>query len=310
MEADFAKTHWWLGMSSYGFESDSRIICSYVHNGTWTLARLHLEDGRLEPYRHPVHGAGSRRPPGSASRVVLEAGSPVKHLSVLEVDLAEGAHTVLQVSIQAEVDLGYVSIPEEIEFPTENGLTAHAFYYAPKNQDFVAPEGEKPLLMVVCHGGPHDSASIELDLTTQYWTSRGIGVMDVNYGGSTGYGRDYRERLIGEWGVVDVDDSVNAAKFLIERGDVDENRVVISGGSAGGYTALAAMTFRDVFNAGASHFGVSDLEALLTDIHKFDTFSLVGLVGPYPLYRQTVRGAFSDQLRRESEPPRHLLPGA
>ncbi|HEU0075413.1 MAG TPA: prolyl oligopeptidase family serine peptidase [Dehalococcoidia bacterium] len=286
MEADFAKTHWWLGMSSYGFESESSIICCYVHNGMWTLARLHLEDRRLEPFDIPYTELGRGDLQVACGRVVFEAGSPVKHLSVLEVDLAEGSHTVLQVSIRSAVELGYVSIPEEIECPTGNGLTAHAFYYAPRNQDFVAPEGEKPPLMVLCHGGPHDSASIQLNLTTQYWTSRGIGVLDVNYGGSTGYGRDYRERLIGEWGIVDVDDSVNAAKFLIERGDVDENRVVISGGSAGGYTALAAMTFRDVFKAGASHFGISDLEALLTDIHKFDTFSLVGLVGPYPLYRK------------------------
>jgi len=127
---------------------------------------------------------------------------------------------------------------------------------------------------------------MELDMWTQYWTSRGFAVLDVNYGGSTGYGRDYRERLVGEWGVVDVDDSVNGALYLVARGDVDENRLIISGGSAGGYTALAALTFRDIFKAGASHFGVSDLEALLDGIHKFDTHSLVGLIGPYPLYRK------------------------
>jgi dipeptidyl aminopeptidase/acylaminoacyl peptidase len=286
MEADFAKTHWWVGMSSYGFESEFSIICSYVHNGAWTLARLPLSEGGLEPFDIPYPELGRGDLQVSGRRAVFEAGSPVEHLAVLEIDLSTGGCTELQLSSRTSIDAGYISMPEEIEFPTENGLTAHAFYYPPTSQDFVAPAGEKPPLMVTCHGGPHDAATIELDPSRLYWTSRGIGVVDVNYGGSTGYGRAYRERLIGEWGVVDVDDAVNAAKYLIERGDVDANRVVISGGSAGGYTALAAMTFRDLFKAGASHFGVSDLEALLNDIHKFDTFSLVGLVGPYPLYRR------------------------
>jgi dipeptidyl aminopeptidase/acylaminoacyl peptidase len=286
IQADFSKTHWWSGMSSYGFESESSIICSYVQDGTWTLARLHLEDGRVEPFDTPYSEMGFGDLQVAAGRVVFEAGSPVKHFSVLEVGLTDGEYTVLQLSSQTALDPGYISIPEAIEFPTENGRTSHAFYYPPRNQDFTAPSREKPPLMVTCHGGPHDTATIELNLAKQYWTSRGFAIVDVNYGGSTGFGREYRERLIGEWGVVDVDDAVNAAKYLIERGDVDPERVVISGGSAGGYTALAAMTFRDAFKAGASHFGVSDLEALLTDIHKFDTFSLVGLVGPYPLYRR------------------------
>jgi dipeptidyl aminopeptidase/acylaminoacyl peptidase len=222
----------------------------------------------------------------AAGRVVFEAGSPTKSMAVLELNLISGALTVLQVASTANVDLEYLSIPENLEFPTEKAATAHAFYYAPKNPDYRPPAGEKPPLLVTCHGGPHSATSLELDLSIQYWTSRGIGVLDVNYGGSTGYGRDYRERLIGEWGVVDVDDCANGANYLVARGDVDAERVVISGGSAGGYTALAAMTFRDVFKAGASHFGVSDLEALIDDIHKFDTNSLVGLVGPYPLYRR------------------------
>jgi dipeptidyl aminopeptidase/acylaminoacyl peptidase len=192
----------------------------------------------------------------------------------------------LQVSTKAGIPFEFVSMPEPIEYSTENNVTAHAFYYPPKNPNYVAPPGEKPPLLVTCHGGPTGAAAIDLDLWTLYWTSRGIAVLDVNYGGSTGYGRDYRERLMGEWGVVDVDDSTNGALYLVERGDVDENRLIISGGSAGGYTALAAMTFRDVFKAGASHFGVSDLEALLDGIHKFDTYSLHALVGPYPLYRK------------------------
>ena len=286
MEAEFVKTHWWGGVCAYGFESASSLVCSYVQEGVWHLAHLDLATHRLETLDLPYTEMGLADLKVAPGRVVFEAGSPVEPMSVLELDLATRALTVLQVSSTARVDPKYLSIPENLEFPTEKNLTAHAFYYAPKNPDYCPPAGEKPPLLVTGHGGPHSATSLELDLSIQYWTSRGIGVLDVNYGGSTGYGRDYRERLIGEWGVVDVDDCTNGARYLIIRGDVDAERVVISGGSAGGYTALAAMTFRDVFKAGASHFGVSDLETLIDDIHKFDTNSLVGLVGPYPLYRK------------------------
>jgi dipeptidyl aminopeptidase/acylaminoacyl peptidase len=286
LEAEFVKTHWWGGVAAYGFESASSLVCSYVQDGVWYLARLDPEAHRLEPLNLPYSEMGRADLKVAAGRVVFEAGSPTKSMAVLELNLITGALTVLQVASTANVDLEYLSIPENLEFPTAKDATAHAFYYAPKNPDYRPPAGEKPPLLVTCHGGPHSATSLELDLSIQYWTSRGIGVLDVNYGGSTGYGRDYRERLIGEWGVVDVDDCANGANYLVARGDVDAERVVISGGSAGGYTALAAMTFRDVFKAGASHFGVSDLEALIDDIHKFDTNSLVGLVGPYPLYRR------------------------
>lgn len=285
MEAEFSRTHWWVGMTAYGFQSASSMVCSYVRRGIGHLALLHLEEGRLEPLDVPYSEMARGDLKVGWGRVVFEAGSPLHPMSVLELNLETGQLTVLQAESAMDIDPGYLSVPEAVEFPTGKGAAAHAFYYAPKNKDFTA-SGGKPPLLVVCHGGPHSAASTELDLSYQYWTSRGIAVVDVNYGGSTGYGRDYRERLIGEWGIVDVDDCVNAARYLIARGDVDEARVTISGGSAGGYTALAAMTFRDVFNAGASHFGVSDLELLLEDIHKFDTDSLVGLIGPYPLYRQ------------------------
>jgi len=180
------------------------------------------------------------------------------------------------------VDPGYLSIPEEIAFPTENGLTAYAYYYPPANKDFIAPEGELPPLIVSSHGGPTSATGTALKLGIQYWTSRGIGIVDVNYGGSTGYGREYRERLKGQWGIVDVDDCVNAALYLARSGKADPNRLAIHGGSAGGYTTLAALTFRKVFQAGASHYGVSDAEALAKDTHKFESRYLDGLIGPYP----------------------------
>ncbi len=286
MEAEFAKTYWWIGMGAYGFESARHAICSYGRHGVWRLGRLDLEAGELEPIEVPYTAMGWADLRVAPGRVVFGAGAPSMPNSMLELDLASGELTVLRTACELSLDPGYLSTPEAIEFPTENEKTAHAFFYPPTNRDFVAPAGEKPPLLVTVHGGPTGAATMELDLWTQYWTSRGLAVLDVNYGGSTGFGRDYRERLIGEWGVVDVDDSSNGARFLVSRGDVDGERLAITGGSAGGYTALAAMTFRDLFQAGASHFGVSDLEALLDGIHKFDTHSLVGLVGPYPLYRK------------------------
>ena len=198
-------------------------------------------------------------------RVALVAGSSARPMSLGEVSLEDGEITVLRIESDEEVPFGYISVPEAIEFPTSGEMMAHAFFYPPSNNDFVGPDGEKPPLLVTCHGGPHSATVVDLNLAVQYWTSRGIAVLNVNYGGSTGYGRDYRERLIGEWGVVDVDDCVNAALYMVERGDVDGERIAINGGNAGGFTALAALTFRDVFKAGASYFGVSDLEELLTD---------------------------------------------
>jgi dipeptidyl aminopeptidase/acylaminoacyl peptidase len=286
MKAEFTKPFSISGYAAYGFESESSLICSYCERGIWHLARLNVVAGSLEPLPVPYSEMGPADLKVAGGRVVFEAGSPLTPMSLLELDLATEKLTILQMETTPDIDTGYLSAPQPIEFPTEKEETAHAFWYPPKNQDFVAPEGEKPPLLVTCHGGPTGAASLTLDLWTQYWTSRGIGVLDVNYGGSTGYGRDYRERLIGEWGVVDVDDAINGALYLVNSGDVDESRLAITGGSAGGYTALAAMTFRDLFKAGASHFGVSDLEALLVDIHKFDTHSLDGLVGPYPLFRR------------------------
>jgi dipeptidyl aminopeptidase/acylaminoacyl peptidase len=179
----------------------------------------------------------------------------------------------------------FLSLPEAVEFPTKNNQAAHAFFYRPKNPDFRPPARERPPLLVISHGGPTAAASSALNLAIQYWTSRGIAIADVNYGGSTGYGRAYRRRLEGQWGVVDVDDCVNCARSLAGRGEVDGDRLAIRGGSAGGYTTLCALTFRDLFKAGASHYGVSDLEALARDTHKFESRYLDRLVAPYPARR-------------------------
>jgi dipeptidyl aminopeptidase/acylaminoacyl peptidase len=197
-------------------------------------------------------------------------------------DLASHELSLLRRSSLTEIDAGYVSVPEPIEFPTEGGLTAHALYYAPRNKDFRARGDELPPLLVMSHGGPTGSTSSAFSLQRQFWTSRGFALLDVNYGGSTGYGCDYRRRLDGNWGIVDMDDCVNGALHLARAGLVDRDRMAITGGSAGGYTTLCALTFRDVFSAGASYYGVGDLEALARDTHKFESRYLDGLVAPYP----------------------------
>jgi dipeptidyl aminopeptidase/acylaminoacyl peptidase len=232
--------------------------------------------------------------------VVFIGASSTEPTSIVSLDLATKKLKVLRRSRETAVDAGYLSEPRVIEFSTEGGLTAHGYFYPPRNRDYAEPANEKPPLVVMSHGGPTSASSASLKYSIQYWTSRGIAVLDVNYGGSSGYGREYRERLNGRWGIVDVDDCVNGARYLVARGDVDGNRLAIRGGSAGGYTTLCALTFRDVFKAGASHYGISDLEALARDTHKFESRYLDGLIGPYParqdLYFERSPIHFTDRL--------------
>jgi dipeptidyl aminopeptidase/acylaminoacyl peptidase len=285
MEAEFTMPAWLFGASTYGFASPQRIICAYNQKGAWHIANFYTDTLRLERVPTPFTEITRSGMHVSPRRVVFGAGSPAEPSAIRLHDLTTSQTTVLRSSSSIAVDEGYLSRPRPIEFPTENGLTAHAFFYPPRNRDHVAPPGERPPLIVVSHGGPTSATSTTLSLSTQYWTSRGIAVLDVNYGGSTGYGTAYRRRLNGQWGIVDIDDCVNGARYLVERGEADGNRLIIRGGSAGGYTTLAALAFRDVFKAGASYYGVSDLEALAKDTHKFESRYLDSLVGPYPQRR-------------------------
>jgi dipeptidyl aminopeptidase/acylaminoacyl peptidase len=280
IEAEFGVPQWVFGLSTYAFESADRIVCAFAEKGLWRLGTINTRSKQFERIDTPFTDIDFVQ--ASAGRAVFRAGSPTEPFTIVEMDLATRATNVLQRSANLEIDEGYLSVAQPLEFPTESGLTAHGFYYAPRNRDFTAGPDEKPLLLVKSHGGPTSATVAVLMLSIQYWTSRGIAVLDVNYGGSTGYGRAYRERLRGTWGVVDVDDCVNGAKFLAARGDVDANRTVIDGGSAGGYTTLCALTFRDYFKAGASYYGVSDLEALEVDTHKFESRYSRSLIGPYP----------------------------
>ena len=282
MEAEFGKPQWVFGAATYGFLSGDRIACSYVDLGVWRIAILNSSDGTLAEIETPYTEMGRGDLHASGDRVVFVAGAPAEPMSLVILDANTGQRETVRQGHQLEIDAAYLSAPEPVEFPTADDKTAHAFYYPPKNRDFSAPAGERPPLLVKSHGGPTASASTALDLNIQFWTSRGIGVIDVNYGGSTGYGTEYRRRLNGVWGLVDVEDCVNAARHMVGRGDADPERLAIDGGSAGGYTTLTALTFRDVFKAGASLYGVSDLEALAKETHKFESRYLDSLVGPYP----------------------------
>ena len=213
--------------------------------------------------------------------------SAIEFTGVVNLDLKTRSTLTIKKTTDLSLDEGYFSVPETIEFPTGKDEVAHGFFYPPANKDYVKTERndgskEKPPLVVMLHGGPTGATHSTLNLRTQFWTSRGFAVLDLNYRGSTGYGRVYRDKLLASWGIVDVEDTVFACNYLGQRGLVDMSRLAIRGGSAGGYTALAALTFTDTFSAGASHFGVSDLAALAKDTHKFESRYLDSIVGPYP----------------------------
>ncbi len=283
-EAEFGMPQWGFGMSNYAFESAGRVICNYIEKGISHLAAIDTRTKRLSVLNTAYTDIRYVR--AKAGEVVMRAASPTEAAAIVRLDLQTSHPEVLRRSNNLEIDPAYFSIPQPIEFPTAEGLSAHAFFYSPANRDFLAPEDELPPLLVQSHGGPTAAATTAASLSIQYWTSRGIAVLDVNYGGSTGFGRDYRERLKDKWGIVDVEDCANGARHLVQQRLVDTDRLMITGGSAGGYTTLCALTFRRTFNAGASHYGVSDAEALAKETHKFESRYLDGLMGPYPEKRE------------------------
>jgi dipeptidyl aminopeptidase/acylaminoacyl peptidase len=279
-EAEFGVPQWVFGLSTYAFAGPDTILCTFTASGRSRLARLDLKKGELTPFTTPFSGFGEIRV--ASGRGVFTGSSPAVPTVIAAVDLTSGETEVLARPNPVEIAEAYLSSPESITFPTEVGKSAYGYYYAPRNPDFGASDEERPPLLVKIHGGPTAATSASFNLVIQYWTSRGFAVLDVDYGGSTGYGREYRERLRGKWGIVDVDDCVNGALHLAKLGAVDADRLAIDGGSAGGFTTLAALTFRDVFRAGASYYGVSDLGALASETHKFESRYLDSLIGPYP----------------------------
>ncbi len=280
MAAEFGRPHWTFGPSYYTFRPDGQIAAIYSQEGIDHLVIIAPASGeqRAVPSEYTaLHGVRAL-----GDQLWLIAGSPTSGATVIQLDPATGQTTAVRHGYTHDVDPAFFATPEPFAFPTENDLTAHAIYYAPTNPLFVAPATEKPPLIVICHGGPTGATQAQLSLSVQFWTSRGFGVVDVNYGGSSGYGRAYRQRLHESWGFVDVMDCINAARYLIEQGRVDGERVAIRGGSAGGYTTLRALTWQNFFAAGASHYGLAELETFVNDTHKFESRYLDYLIGPYP----------------------------
>lgn len=282
--AEFGQPQWVFGMATYGFLPDGRIICSYREAGRSRIAVL-AED--LLPLDLPYTEVSSVRV--CADSFVFQGGAPDRPASIVRVRLDATTIEVLKSSteITDKPHIGEcISVPILTEFPSRTG-NAYAWYYPPRNPAFRAPADELPPVLVRSHGGPTAAASNALDLRTQYWTSRGYAVLDVDYGGSTGYGREYRNRLHHAWGIVDVEDCTNAAKFIVQNKKGDPARVAITGGSAGGYTTLCALIFGTFFKIGASYYGVGDLESLVGNTHKFESRYLDWLIGEYPGEKDT-----------------------
>lgn len=285
MEAEFAGPQWIFGLSNYAVHSNSKIICSYNRAGVWQLAELDTETRELKNIDTPYQEISYVRCAGD--KVVLRGGAADRFAEIALLDLVSKELTVLKRSSDCALSSDYFSNAETIEFPAKGGGNSHAFYYPAKNPEYSAPDGTLPPLIVMSHGGPTSACVSTLDLEIQYWTTRGFSVVDVNYGGSTGYGRAYRERLNGTWGIVDVDDCVSAVHYLAAQKKVDPAKVAITGGSAGGYTTLCALAFQgENFGAGASYYGVSDPTSLAQDTHKFESRYMDRLIGPYPAAKQ------------------------
>ncbi|MFC5510650.1 S9 family peptidase [Massilia jejuensis] len=299
-DAEFGGPHWSFGASMYGFRSAEEIICTYIEDGISRLGRLSTRGCSLTPIETPYQEIRELRV--SSERVAVLAGAPTIALELALIDPGNGERSVLVRSIAHLPAEAYLSVPRSIRYPSAHGRSAYAFYYPPANADFTLPEGELPPLIVISHGGPTSMATSTLKLATQFWTSRGFAVLDVNYGGSAGFGRLYRDLLEGQWGVIDVEDCVAGARYLAEQGLVDPERLLIRGGSAGGLTTLCALTFHDVFKAGASYYGVSDLAGLDADSHKFESHYNEYLIAPkaqaQAVYRERSPIHHTDALKR------------
>lgn len=286
LEAEFGAPQWVFAQSTYAFLPGGRIACIVTRDGLQRLSSLAGDGSPPVAFELPYTAFGNASLHAHGDVLLFIAGAPAEPAAVVRYDTRTGERTVLQQSTTVGVGPGYVSQPRPITYPTMGGQEAHALFYPPTNPEDHAPEHERPPLLVLSHGGPTSMALAAFSLEVLFWTSRGFAVADVNYGGSTGYGRRYRQRLNGTWGIVDRDDCVNAARYLVDQGLADPRRLAIRGGSAGGYTTLCALVFRDEFSAGASYYGVADCETLAQDTHKFESRYLDTLIGPYPAMRQ------------------------
>jgi dipeptidyl aminopeptidase/acylaminoacyl peptidase len=288
--ADFGYPQWLFGGATYAFLANGAIVCVCCEQAEERLLLLQPEGWEPTDLELPFTSFGFPALSTQGGSVAFAAAGPESEPAIVLHDVERGKSEIIRSSSEEPVDHAYLSRPRPVEFPTGDGETAYGFYYPPANPEFEAPAGELPPLIIESHGGPTGHATPALTREFLYWTSRGIGVFDVNYRGSSGYGRAYRNKLRGNWGVADTEDCVNAALHLARQGEVDGARLAIRGSSAGGYATLCALTFHDSFAAGASYYGVADAEALAEDTHKFESRYLDRLIGPYPeqaeLYRE------------------------
>ena len=312
MAVEFGKPQWTFSMVSYAFMSGARVAATYVEHGRWKLAEIDVYTKQFTPIDLPVQalesikaaesprateGADKKARATDGTDTYFLGGSATEPTAIMR--LRKGELAVLRSSTSERIPREWISVAEAVTFKVKD-RDVHAFYYPPTNPEVSAPPGDKPPLLVVSHGGPTGAASDVLDPKVQFWTSRGFAVLDVNYSGSTGYGRPYRDRLRGQWGIVDVEDCVGGAEAMVAAGKADPERLIIRGGSAGGYTTLAALTFHQTFKAGASYYGISDLEVLQSDTHKFEARYNDSLIGPWPAARELYKARspihFTDRL--------------
>ncbi len=301
--AEIGYPEWVFGMARYAFVAGGRIACVVTRDAADSLALLDPESGALEPVELEWTAYDSTALASDGERLAFSAGSPRTPETLVLLDPRTGEEERIARASDLVLDPSYVSVPRAIDFPTRDGGTAHAFFYPPASADCEGPADELPPLRVICHGGPTSHTHPRFSFWNHFFTTRGIGVVDVNYRGSTGYGRAYRQLLNGRWGEIDWQDCVSAAEYLAEQGEADPDRAWVEGGSAGGYVVLCALTFDPTaFAAGVSYFGVADAEALALYTHKFESRYLDSMIGPYPagkdIYRERSPVHFSDRLER------------
>lgn len=280
MKAEFGLPQWVFGLSTYGFVDVDTIACIYLDKGKQHLGLFKISTKSWQKIDTPFHFFNYLKV--SQNKIAFIGSSPLLPSCVATYDIKFGKVKVIKSSQEVSIDPDYISEGKFVEFPTVENKKAYAYYYPPKNKEYNVIQDQPPPLIVKCHGGPTSFANNSFDLQVQYWTSRGFAYVDVNYGGSSGFGREYRQRLSGKWGIVDVQDCAKAVEHLVNLQLADPAKTVIKGGSAGGFTVLASLAFTKIYKAGASYYGVSDLEGLAHDTHKFELHYLDSLIGPYP----------------------------
>ena len=281
-KAEFATPLWQFGMSTYGFIDSDTIGCLWTEQGLWHSGFITIATGHLSIADHKYSSLESAC--CHQGRLYMVAGAPALANQIISIkpNLTNSSVSSIYAPASLDLDAGDIAQPQSLFFPTGDKQLVHAFYYPPTNALYQGLENERPLVIALCHGGPTGATDSGLNLKIQYWTNRGFAVVDINYRGSTGFGRQYRQGLQDVWGIADVEDTQYAIRYLAEQQQIDPQRCLIRGGSAGGYTVLSALTFTDTFKAGASLYGIGDLETLATDTHKFESRYLDSLIGPYP----------------------------